>query len=159
MQIQENTISMFSHGTSSLSSPPGFRKMCWASAACSKHLACCLVCAVTHSLLGGALSTILSYWQKEERLLKRVPCIRVLTRPSSLLSLLEDAFCCVLESSSSSWSSNSSWLPPLCAKLLVFEGCSAVPVLQDCVLCCPVYLTELVTLIGRAAQLLLRSDL
>lgn len=37
MQIKENAISMFPYGTSSLSSLPGFRELCWASSVCSKH--------------------------------------------------------------------------------------------------------------------------
>lgn len=38
---------------------------------------------------------------------------------ASLLSLLVDAFCCVIDFSGGLWSLNSSQLPPLCAKLLL----------------------------------------
>lgn len=49
--------------------------------------------------------------------------MRVLGRAGSLLSLLEDAFCTVLDFSSSFQSLNSLQLPPLCAELLLgFQG-------------------------------------
>lgn len=67
----------------------------------------------THPLLGSALWfwLLLPGWGKIK--------MGFLPGTGSILSLLEDAFCCVLDFSGGFWALNSSQLPPLCAKLLL----------------------------------------
>lgn len=92
MQIKENAISMFPYGTSSLSSLPGFRELCWASSVCSKHL---LAFYSNSPPFRRCTGSDLEGYDRMRKDLRWVSGIRVLPGTGSVLSLLQDAFCCV----------------------------------------------------------------
>lgn len=125
MQIKENAISTFPYGTSSLSSLPGFRELCWASSVCSKHL---LAFYSNSPPFRRCAGRDLEGYYRMRKDWDWVSGIRVLPGTGSVLSLLQDAFCCVLDFSGGFWSLNSSQLPPLCAQfLLEFWGVFPTP--------------------------------
>lgn len=92
MQIKENAISMFPYGTSSLSSLPGFRELCWASSVCSKHL---LAFYSNSPPFRRCTGSDLEGYDRMRKDLRWVSGIRLLPGTGSVLSLLQDAFCCV----------------------------------------------------------------
>lgn len=92
MQIKENAISMFPYGTSSLSSLPGFRELCWASSVCSKHL---LAFYSNPPPFRRCTGSDLEGYDRMRKDLRWVSGIRLLPGTGSVLSLLQDAFCCV----------------------------------------------------------------
>lgn len=114
-KLKRMQLACFLYGTSSLSSLPGFRELCWASSVCSKH--CLAFCFNSPPFRRCTVNDLDCCCQDEERLLRWVfwPW-GFLPGTGSLLSLLKDAFCCVLDFSGGL---NISQLPPFCAKILL----------------------------------------
>lgn len=150
MQIKENAISMFPYGTSSLSSLPGFRELCWASSVCSKHL---LAFYSNPPPFRRCTGSDLEGYDRMRKDLRWVSGIRLLPGTGSVLSLLQDAFCCVWFLRRFLVLEQFTAATTVLNSCLIFEGCSLLQLLQDHVLCCSMCLHKLVLLITREEQL------